>query len=40
MMENTTEYKIGGTTYIVTTTFNSSGESLYELIARLISKSI
>lgn len=40
MMENTTEYKIGGTTYILTTIFNSGGESLAELIARLIAKSI
>ena len=34
------EYKIGGTTYIVVTTFNTGGESLAELIARLIEKSI
>ena len=34
------EYKIGGTTYIVVTTFNVDGESLAELIARLIEKSI
>ena len=34
------EYKIGGTTYTVITTFNSDGESLAELIARLIEKSI
>ena len=34
------EYKIDGTTYIVVTTFNSGGESLSELIARLIEKSI
>ena len=39
-MENKSEYKIGGTTYIVVTTFNPSGESLAELIARLIAKSI
>lgn len=39
-MENRSEYKIGGTTYIVVTTFNSSGESLAELISRLIAKSI
>lgn len=40
MMENTSEYKLGGTTYIVVTTFNVDGESLAELIARLIEKSI
>lgn len=40
MMENTSEYKIGGTAYIVVTTFNVDGESLAELIARLIEKSI
>lgn len=34
------EYKIGSTTYIVVTTFNADGESLAELIARLIEKSI
>ena len=34
------EYKIGGTTYIVVTTFNTGGESLSELIARLVEKSI
>ena len=38
--ERVTEYKIGHTTYIVKTKFNFAGESLHELISRLISKEI
>ena len=38
-MSNVTEYKIGSTTYIVVTTFNG-GESLSELIARLLKKEV
>ena len=38
--ERVTEYKIGHTTYIVKTKFNFTGESLNELVSRLISKEI
>ncbi len=38
-MNNVSEYKIGSTTYIVVTTFNN-GESLSELIERLIKKDV
>ncbi len=32
------EYKIGRTTYIVITRYNTSGEALAELIKRLVTK--
>ncbi len=32
------EYKIGRTTYIVITHYNTSGETLAELIKRLVTK--
>ena len=35
-----TEYKIGHTTYKVVTRFNFSGESLKDILARLITKEI
>ncbi|MCM1060685.1 MAG: transposon-encoded TnpW family protein [Eubacterium sp.] len=35
-----TEYKIGHTTYEVVTRFNLSGESLKDILARLIRKEI
>ena len=38
--ERVTEYKIGHTTYIVKTKFNFNGESLHDLVSRLISKEI
>lgn len=38
--ERVTEYKIGHTTYIVKTKFNFAGESLHDLVSRLISKEI
>ena len=34
------EYKIGHTTYIVVTKFNTCGESLNDVLARLITKDI
>lgn len=38
--ENVSEYKIGNTTYTVVTKFNFKGESLDEILARLINKEI
>lgn len=38
--ENVSEYKIGHTTYTVVTKFNFKGESLDEILARLINKEI
>ena len=38
--ESVSEYKIGNTTYIVKTKFNPTGESLNEIISRLIRKEI
>ena len=38
--ERISEYKIGHTTYIVKTTFNFKGESLNEMISRLINREI
>ena len=38
--ESVSEYKIGNTTYIVKTKFNLTGESLNEIISRLIRKEI
>lgn len=34
------EYKIGRTTYIVTTKFNVNGESLNDVISRMIKREI
>ena len=34
------EYKIGRTTYIVTTNFNVNGESLNDVISRMIKREI
>ncbi len=38
--KETTEYKIGHTTYKVTTRFNFKGESLNDVLARLIKKEV
>ena len=37
-LKEATEYKIGHTTYKVTTKFNFKGESLNDILARLIKK--
>ena len=36
----TTEYKLGNTTYKVVTRFNFSGENLKDILARLIKKEV
>ena len=39
-LKEATEYKIGHTTYKVTTRFNFNGESLNDILARLIKKEV